>query len=85
VGSNYSDAQSKTMQRLFKTIEVLPIIFSPATADWKSEINSIQSAEYAGWGGRIRTSEWRNQNPTIPPAISTDISKKKQRNTTSIQ
>jgi hypothetical protein len=25
----------------------------------------------AGWGGRIRTSEWRNQNPIIPPAIST--------------
>jgi hypothetical protein len=23
-----------------------------------------------GWGGRDRTSEWRNQNPMIPPAIT---------------
>jgi Na+/H+ antiporter NhaD/arsenite permease-like protein len=29
----------------------------------------------ASWGARIRTWEWRNQNPPVPPLISTIILK----------
>jgi hypothetical protein len=36
-----------------------------------SNINSL----FAGWGGRTRTSEWRNQNPTDSPYYSMHILK----------
>jgi hypothetical protein len=37
------------------------------------------SALGGGWGGRIRTSVWRNQNPLDYPMISTRIWKKRRR------
>jgi hypothetical protein len=35
----------------------------------------IRETGLAGWGGRIRTSGWRNQNPTISLLVSTGIPK----------
>src|SRR5215467_6709224 len=35
-----------------------------------------QTSPTLGWGGRIRTSEWRNQNPPISVLTSTRIPKK---------
>ena len=34
-----------------------------------------------GWGGRTRTSEWRNQNPAISPELSVLILKKERNST----
>src|SRR5262245_20577811 len=36
----------------------------------------IRETRLAGWGARIRTWEWRNQNPTSFPLRSTCIPKK---------
>ena len=38
----------------------------------------MRETRLAGWGGRIRTSEWRNQNPIILPIKSTLIQKNKR-------
>src|SRR5712672_1121217 len=42
--------------------------------DGSSGNNGVETA-LAGWGARIRTWEWRNQNPPVPPLISTIILK----------
>ena len=33
-------------------------------------MNAPRGTALAGWGGRIRTSEWRNQNPRSPSDMS---------------
>jgi hypothetical protein len=43
--------------------------------------NPLRETGLAGWGGRIRTSEWRNQNPTSSLVKSTYIPKKLQNST----
>jgi hypothetical protein len=45
----------KLVQNLRKKISGLPGYITLDVQLWK----------YAGWGARIRTWEWRNQNPTI--------------------
>jgi hypothetical protein len=37
--------------------------------------NHTAETALAGWGARIRTWEWRNQNPRVPPLISRIILK----------
>src|SRR5262249_15586066 len=41
----------------------------------------VQNTGPGGWGARIRTWEWRNQNPTISPILSTHILKIPQNST----
>jgi hypothetical protein len=47
----------------------------PSQADF---IKDFKAAGHAGWGGRDRTSEWRNQNPLDYSMILTRIWKKAQ-------
>src|SRR5262249_3855679 len=44
-------------------------------------VGQLVETRVAGWGGRTRTSEWRNQNPPTSPKLSMSILKK-QRNWT---
>jgi hypothetical protein len=43
--------------------------------------NHTAETALAGWGARIRTWEWRNQNPPIPPYFSMIILKNWQNST----
>jgi len=52
----------------------------PTSGTWRSGTWRTETG-VAGWGGRTRTSEWRNQNQPISPQLSMLILKK-QRNST---
>src|SRR5262249_38564963 len=47
----------------------------------KSKNNHVISSLNVGWGGRTRTSEWRNQNPPNSPELSMLILKKHRNST----
>jgi hypothetical protein len=48
---------------------------SEAGAALYIDCHATAETALAGWGARIRTWEWRNQNPPVPPLISTIILK----------
>ena len=45
------------------------MVFSRLRARMMGPIDPSETA-LRGWGGRTRTSEWRNQNPAISPVLS---------------
>ena len=63
------DARSRLVR--FST-ELLKLNFQTRPKIWReqSSVYNVLSALSPGWGGRDRTSEWRNQNQAGPQAIS---------------
>ena len=58
--------------------ELLNLYFQTRPQIWREQsylYNELSSLS-AGWGGRDRTSEWRNQNPLDYPTISRRVWKK---------
>jgi hypothetical protein len=80
VGSGQSKGRANSKQA-----RVLALLCGPngATIATVTRSTGWQETRLPGWGGRTRTSEWRNQNPPISPELSMLILKKRRNSTDS--